>query len=413
MSSNQSLPKIDMNAPIASFKMIILPLLPKGPGVKNYMFNQADPVRAGLRPPQKIIDAVAKFGKQEDDWAYGSPIGDPYIRKKIAEGVNARHGVHLTEDDVYISTGSVAGELLPIIEAMSFVDHGAFMTPDPYYPSYYGVPRYYGMKLVTYELKQPHWRITRECLEKNWTPDVKYLCYTNPNNPTGRLFDEEEVKTLFEFCREKKIMVITDEVYWSCVFKGIKLESYMKYAHGVEIMLVQSFSKCFAVPGIRAGYMVKLQTIEGGRLEKVWNRVRDFLLLHISGSTFASFIMREIVDNYPFEYFENADRCETSARVMRERFLASPYVVTAGKVEGGIIGMHQFKLPPGMSSLEVAMEFVKVGVGALPGYCVSKQPEMENGWFRMTNMLTEADTNDACDRILGVLERLHKERGSH
>jgi aspartate/methionine/tyrosine aminotransferase len=397
--------------------LITAPLFPKEG--KRYTFNQADPVPAGLRPPKLIRDSVAEFGRgpQEglEDWAYATPVGPEDVRQKIVEGLKARHGCpHLTIEDVYLSTGSVAGELLPIIEAMSFVDHGAFMTPDPYYPSYYGVPRFYGMKVVTYDLKPPEYRLTRECLEKNWSPDVKYICFTNPNNPTGRNFDLDEQKVFFDFCREKQITVISDEVYWSCLYGGAKMESYMKHglAHGVEVLLVQSFSKSFAVPGVRAGYMVKLQTVPGGRLEKVWDRIRQFLMLHISCSTFAIFIMRKILENYPMEYFENAKRCETCFRTMERRFNESPYVRQVGRIQAGIIGVHQFALPKNTTSLELAMEWVKVGVGALPAFCISQQPEMVDGWMRMTNMLSEEDANDACDRMLGVLERMHKERGT-
>jgi len=406
------LPKIDKNAPIASFKMIVTPLFPTD-GRKIYTFNQADPVRAGLFPPKALREHVKKFGDHPDDWAYGFPLGPEDIRQGIIDGINERHSMSpkLTFEEAFVSTGAVAGELLPILQSCSIVDNGTVMTYDPFYPSYYGVPKYFGMGLVTYSLQpEDDWAMTREVLEENYTSDCKYIILNQPNNPTGRAFTNEEIKTFFDFAREKDLMVISDEVYWSCCYQ-FDIESYVKngYAKGVEILLVHSFSKCFAIPGPRAGFMVKLQSNgKKGRIDRVWDRIRDYLMLHISPSTFSCYIMRFILNNYPFNFFEHGTRCEIASDTMYKRLSESEYVIKAGKTEGGIITLHHFKLPPGWNNLALAMEFVKVGVGTLPADLVSTNPKMEDGWFRMTNMLSEEDCNDAADRILGVLEKAHK-----
>ena len=104
--------------------------------------------------------------------------------------------------------------------------------------------------------------IIRTSLEENWDPDIdkiegsinintKLICLNYPNNPTGKILDEEKLKLIIQLAEKNNVYIISDEVYCNYAFK--KFTSVLKFPYKNSIM-VGSFSKTFAMTGFRVGF---------------------------------------------------------------------------------------------------------------------------------------------------------------
>lgn len=104
------------------------------------------------------------------------------------------------------------------------------------------------------------------------TPDVRLLCLANPNNPTGALLEEAYLVSLLEHCRRQRITVLLDECFVEfCEGNPSMLKNLERFP---DLILVRAFTKSFAIPGVRLGYLVcenKALLEKIGRQLPEWN----------------------------------------------------------------------------------------------------------------------------------------------
>lgn len=142
-------------------------------------------------------------------------------------------------------------------------------------PSFYGyeyAAKAGGGKILYYETKEDN----SFCAEADFfsvlDQDVELLFLANPNNPTGNLVSREWIRAVLEHCRDRKIHVVLDECFIEfCTEDCSMLQEAEQYAN---LILVRAFTKIFAIPGVRLGYLVcsnqtLLQSI--GRQLPEWN----------------------------------------------------------------------------------------------------------------------------------------------
>ena len=124
-------------------------------------------------------------------------------------------------------------------------------------PSFYGYEYAAGAvsgEIVYYSLEETNQFLPDEGLIDILTEDVDLLFLANPNNPTGKLTDRAYLEKLLEVCREKQITVVLDECFLAfCAGARSLLPEIEKYEH---LLLVGAFTKIFAIPGVRLGYLV-------------------------------------------------------------------------------------------------------------------------------------------------------------
>jgi hypothetical protein len=129
------------------------------------------------------------------------------------------------------------------------------LIPQPSYVSYEPCAILAGAKPVIIELKEDNgFKLTKEQLLEKITDKTKVLILPFPNNPTGSIMTLEELKPIAKVCIEKDIYVISDEIYCELTYKG-------KHASIVQIegmrdrtILINGFSKSYAMTGWRLGY---------------------------------------------------------------------------------------------------------------------------------------------------------------
>lgn len=124
-------------------------------------------------------------------------------------------------------------------------------------PSFYGyeyAAKAAGSEVVYYEMGQESkFELTQE-LCGVLTEDVGAVYLANPNNPTGKLLEQETAEVLLQHCKGKGIYVILDECFIE--FCGSQF-SMLRLLEGVEnLIIIRAFTKIFSIPGVRLGYLI-------------------------------------------------------------------------------------------------------------------------------------------------------------
>lgn len=124
-------------------------------------------------------------------------------------------------------------------------------------PSFYGyeyAAEAGGSEVIYFPLKEENDFLPDEELWNALTDEMDVLFLANPNNPTGQLMSREYLECLLQICREKNIYVVLDECFIEfCEGKVSMLSEIEKYSN---LFLVRAFTKIFAIPGVRLGYLV-------------------------------------------------------------------------------------------------------------------------------------------------------------
>ena len=132
------------------------------------------------------------------------------------------------------------------------------MLPDPVYDAYQSPIRLAGGEVVRVPSRLAAGRFSLEpaALEAAWTPAVKVLILNTPWNPTGTVFSPPEVAQIAEFVIRHNLILISDEIYEWITYQGNKHVSPVAIARDLRhrCILVNSFSKTYAMTGWRLGY---------------------------------------------------------------------------------------------------------------------------------------------------------------
>ncbi len=207
-------------------------------------------------PPASVREAVAKEAL-EGPTTYGPTPGYPEVREALAGYLERTKGLTVTPDQIVFTNGAKHA----IFNAASaLLDPGdEVILPAPYWVTYTaviellgGIPRIVEGKSIN------GFKITPDELRSAITDRSRCLIFNNPSNPTGGFYTADEVRAITEICVEADIAIISDEVYDQITYGG---GSYLSPAAVSEeaaglTALVGAFSKTFAMPGWRIGYLV-------------------------------------------------------------------------------------------------------------------------------------------------------------
>jgi aspartate aminotransferase len=204
----------------------------QGNGVISFGSGQPD-----LPPPREAIENI----DIRHDLRYGLIQGCIELRTALANEYPAS-----SAENFVITNG--ASEALDLI--FRTMDNGKVLLPRPYYYSYPPILKYAGMKPVYTDLKQG--RIDLDDFRKK-IKGCKAILINSPSNPTGRIEDIETLREIEEVTEKLGIYVVSDEVYKDIIYER---ENYI--IKGSHVITVNSFSKTYAMCGLRVGYLWSL-----------------------------------------------------------------------------------------------------------------------------------------------------------
>lgn len=196
------------------------------------------------------IDALIKGATH-----YTPTPGIPELRKAIAERVSTDLGVDVDWKNVLVTLGCKEAIFTSI---MSIVDEGdEVIYPNPGYPAYESITAYAGGKPVPLRLSENNeFRMTPEEVNELMTDRTKAIIINSPHNPCGSVLRKEDVKGIVEIAEDRNAFVISDEIYYPILFDGLKHYSPLSFTKKDNVILVDGFSKRYAMTGWRLGYVV-------------------------------------------------------------------------------------------------------------------------------------------------------------
>ena len=202
--------------------------------------------------PANIREA-AKAALDEGYTHYGPSAGLPLLRQAIAEEITRTRGVEVNPDQVVVTPG---GKPIIFFSLLATVDPGdEVIYPNPGFPIYESVIDWMGAKPVPLPIRESNdFSVDVQELESLISPKTTFLILNSPANPTGGLINEDQMSQLARIVKEHNITVLADEIYSRIIYDGqhVSLLSFPDMQK--HVILLDGFSKTYAMTGWRAGY---------------------------------------------------------------------------------------------------------------------------------------------------------------
>ena len=204
---------------------------------------------AGAAPAPVI--AAARLALEREPLGYTVALGLDSLRQRIADHYRSAYGVAVAAERVVVTTGSSAGFLLAFLSAFAPGDRVAVAAPG--YPAYRNILTALGIECVALPVgPASRWQLTLPVLEAV-EGRLDGVVVASPSNPTGSMLSSHEVAALANWCELSGIRLISDEIYHGITY-GRKATTAA--GSGEHLVVVNSFSKYFAMTGWRLGWMV-------------------------------------------------------------------------------------------------------------------------------------------------------------
>lgn len=184
---------------------------------------------------------------------YTPSQGDPELIDELRHYVKRHQGIDLEPAQMIITHGG-QGALVAVLRTL-LNEGDQVLLPEPYFPSYLAHVTYMGGEVVQIPTRFEDGFILRpEPIERAITPRSKVLLINSPNNPTGAVIPGEFLDQIARMAVEHNLLVISDEVYDRLVFYEPHESIYSRPGMAERTVVVNSFSKSFAMTGWRVGY---------------------------------------------------------------------------------------------------------------------------------------------------------------
>jgi aspartate/methionine/tyrosine aminotransferase len=186
---------------------------------------------------------------------YGPSAGLPELRQAIADYVSCTRGVKVTPEEVVVVPG---GKPIIFFTILALIDEGdEVIYPNPGFPIYESMINYVGGRAVPIHLREERdFSLDVEELAALITDHTKLIILNSPHNPTGGVMQREEVERVAKIIGDRNILVLSDEIYSRLLFGGEHFSILSVPGMQERTILLDGFSKTYAMTGWRMGYGV-------------------------------------------------------------------------------------------------------------------------------------------------------------
>lgn len=332
---------------------------------------------------EALHKAVDEMGVQATFRGYGPEQGYDFLREAV-RGYYAKRNVQLELDEIFISDGAKSdlGNILDI-----FSKDNTVLVPDPVYPVYVDTNIMAGRKVIFADANGENAFLPLP--DEKIKADIIYIC--SPNNPTGAVYNKEQLKKWVDYALSNKAVILFDAAY-ECFISDEKLPKSIYEIEGAKECAIEfcSLSKTAGFTGTRCGYTIVPKTL--GKLNKFWLRRQTtkfngvpYIIQRAAEAVFSENGQAEIKENINY-YKENAkvisdtlDKCN----IWHVGGKHSPYI--------------WLKCPNNMTSWEFFDYLLeKIQVVGTPGSGFGKNGE---GYFRLTSFGSKENTLEAMQRF--------------
>jgi aspartate aminotransferase len=186
---------------------------------------------------------------------YGPSAGLPELRQTIADYVSRTRGVKVSAEEVVVVPG---GKPIIFFTILALIDEGdEVIYPNPGFPIYESMIHYVGGKAVPIHLREERdFSLDVAELADLITDRTKLIILNSPQNPTGGVMDRRDVEQVAQIIGDRNILVLSDEIYSRLLFEGEHFSIMSVPGMQERTILLDGFSKTYAMTGWRMGYGV-------------------------------------------------------------------------------------------------------------------------------------------------------------
>ena len=354
-------------------------------------FEIGDP---DFETPENIVDAGIDAIKNGFTH-YTSSFGLKEFRQKICETTERSRGFKPNLNQVLVTPGAN----IAIFYAIScIVDPGEeVIVPDPGFPTYYSIIKMCNVVPVRVPLLESNkFRMNPKDIENSITEKTRMIVINSPQNPTGSVMTEEEIKMTYDIAKKYDLFVYSDEIYARMIYKDSVFSSPSIFDKCLERTIISNgFSKAFAMTGWRLGAVIGPPNV----IEKMR------LLLETTSSCVPPFIQKAGIEAIEGE--------QTSQKNMYAEYEKRRDLIVNGInsitgldciTPGGAFYVFVNIKKTGMTS-EAFCEYMleDAGVAMLPGTSFGQFGE---GFIRICYAVGQDEINNALERIKKSISRL-------
>jgi aspartate aminotransferase len=207
-----------------------------------------------FHPAAPIVDAVRAAVVEGRD-RYVSPRGILALRQAISAYLKRTRGVHCAAEQVLVAPGC---KMALSLAMMALIEPGdEILYPDPGFPIYPSFTGGLGATAVPFLLEEKN-RFQPDIaeIEAKISLRTRLLIFNSPNNPTGTVFTDETLSRIADLAKKHDLWVVADEIYARILFSGDYQSIWSLPGMAERTVIIDGFSKSFAMTGWRLGYAV-------------------------------------------------------------------------------------------------------------------------------------------------------------
>jgi aspartate/methionine/tyrosine aminotransferase len=346
---------------------------------------------------RKAMEAI-----EADINQYAITWGSKPFRDAIAHKTRSYLGLEIDpETEITVTCGSTEGMIAAM---MATVDPGEeVIVFEPFYENYAPDAILSDARPRHVPLRAPDWSFDRDELRQTFNEKTKAIIVCNPNNPTGKVFTQEEMEFIGGLCQEFDALCFTDEIYEHILYprEGADIRHIsMAQIEGMRdrTVIVNSMSKTYSVTGWRVGYCIAPPEITSGI-----RKVHDFLTVGAAAPLQAA---GAYALSLPQEYY---DRLQSEYRARRDLLL--PVLEAAGfktfVPDGAYYIMTDISGYGFPNDVEFTRHLIRdIGVACVPGSSFYSQPSLGQQQVRFCFCKKDETLHAAADRLSKLQPRL-------
>ena len=342
-------------------------------------------------PAPDILKRAAIEAIEADINQYSITWGAKPFRDAIAAKYRRHYQLDFDpEREITVVCGATEGMIASLTGVTNPGDE--LVVFEPFYENYGPDSVLCGCTRKLVALRAPDWTFDRDELRRAFSKRTKAIILNSPNNPTGRVFNREELTFIAELCQEFDALAVTDEIYEHILYGGAQHIPMMQIPGMRDrTILINSLSKTYSVTGWRVGWV-----LASPDLTDSIRKVHDFLTvgaahpLQIAGVTALG-----LPDSY---YTDLAEKYNERCTAMID--MLTPVGFRCFRPEGAYYVMTDisgFGFKDDMTFARYLVE--KIGVSAVPGSCFFSHPQDGDQMIRFCFPKKPATLEAAADRL--------------
>lgn len=221
-------------------------------GIKVYRLNIGQP---NIETPKEYFEGLHNFNEKVTK--YADSKGLPILIDKILEKFKL-DGYNLERDNVYVTQGGSEALTFALLGICN--EEEEILIPEPFYTNYKSFIDISGAKIVPIptDINNDFALPTKKEIEKLITDKTRAILFSNPSNPTGKVYSEAEVRLLGEIALENNLYLISDEVYKPFIYDDMDKHFSVLNIEEIKenVVVIESVSKLYSACGARIGFLI-------------------------------------------------------------------------------------------------------------------------------------------------------------